>query len=68
MEQYSGRNNIRIVGLTGDVTRQASERTTEEVVAVLSKIFSLNLKETDIDIAHKLRSFYPEKNNKNKPL
>ena len=61
MEQYSRRNNIRISGLSKDNPTESAQESTEGVLNLLNTKLGLSLNFQDIDIAHRLGRFKPDK-------
>ena len=61
-EQYSRVNNIRIIGLAGDLESETSHQTAEKVLKMINNKFSINMPYHEIDIAHRLGKFKPGSN------
>ena len=64
-EQYSRRNNLRIAGVSEDHDRQSSISVTNKIVALVNTHLGIHIEPTDIDKAHRLGKFQP---NKNRPV
>ena len=65
LEQYTRSNNIRIFGIDDQNKEETAEETTGIVLKFLSNKLHINLRDTDIDIAHRLGKF---QNNGNRPI
>ncbi|KAH3771145.1 hypothetical protein DPMN_172447 [Dreissena polymorpha] len=64
-EQYSRRNNLRIAGVPEDQDRQSSVSVTNKIVSLVNTHLGISIEPHDIDIAHRLGKFSP---NKNRPV
>lgn len=62
LEQYTRANNIRIYGLDDRNRDENVEETTLVVIQFLKNKLDIDLKETDIDIAHRLGKFSDDAN------
>ena len=62
LEQYTRSNNIRIYGLDDRNKEEMAEETTRVVLNFLSNKLDIDLRDSDIDIAHRLGKFLKEGN------
>ena len=62
LEQYTRSNNIRIYGLDDRNKEKTAEETTRVVLNFLSNKLDIDLRDSDIDIAHRLGKFLKEGN------
>jgi len=65
LEQYGRRNSVRISGLANDSDQQTSMVVADETISLLSKKLGLKLESKDVDVAHRLGKYTP---NKNRPV
>ena len=65
LEQYGRRNSVRISGLANDSDQQTSMVVADETISLLSKKLGLKLESKDVDVAHRLGKYAP---NKNRPV
>ena len=61
-EQYSRRNNIRIMGLPGDETGETANNTIEKALKLFESKLNVNLTQRDIDVAHRLGEYKEGRN------
>ncbi|KAH3777430.1 hypothetical protein DPMN_178873 [Dreissena polymorpha] len=64
-EQYGLKNSVQISGLANDSDQQTSMVVADETISLLSKKLGLKLESKDVDVAHRLGKYAP---NKNRPV
>jgi regulator of replication initiation timing len=64
-EQYSRKNNVRVQGVPEDEAKESSENCTKKTLQLLNAKMGLDIKDTDVGIAHRLGKF---KDGKNRPV
>lgn len=56
-EQYSRRNNLRVVGIQDDKDKQSSTETTTQFLAMCKEKMGLEISAAEIDIAHRIGQY-----------
>lgn len=65
LEQYTRRNSVRIYGIDDQNNRETPAETTSKIIQMFNNNLEIQVKEYDIDIAHRLGPFKSDANRPN---